>query len=108
MLPSQYLLRTPGFLTSTLLSAYYPTIRSRLPFHTGPALPFLNPLQALGPRQLLLSAMTLIWAGRLGSFLTARIGKHGKDSRFDEIKKDKIKFSAAWYTDKHLLPHFES
>ncbi len=85
-----------GFITSTVLSAYYPTIRSRLPFFTGPALPFINPLQALGPRQLLLSAMTLVWAGRLGSFLAARIGKHGKDSRFDEIKKDKLKFSGAW------------
>jgi hypothetical protein len=89
-------LATSGFITSTVLSAYYPSIRSRLPLHNGPLLPFNNPLQALGSRQLLVSAMTLLWAGRLGSFLFARIGKHGKDSRFDEIKKDKLKFSLAW------------
>jgi steroid 5-alpha reductase family enzyme len=49
------------------------------------------------PRQLLLSAMTLTWSLRLGSFLVYRISKDGKDSRFDKIKKDPLRFAGAWF-----------
>ncbi|KAJ9098197.1 hypothetical protein QFC21_004526 [Naganishia friedmannii] len=94
-----------GFLTSTILSAYYPSFRSLLPVSfkfanvarpLDPAQRFGNPLTVLGGRQLLLSLMVLTWTSRLGSFLAQRIMKDGKDSRFDEIKKDPLKFSGAW------------
>ena len=47
---------------------YYPTVRSYLT--KGPSLPFKLPTTAVHhPRQLLVSAMMLLWAGRLGYFL---------------------------------------
>ena len=109
-----------GFLTSTILSAYYPSFRSLLPASfkfanvAAPIERFGNPLKVLGGRQLLLSLMALTWTTRLGSFLaqvrrrfgierlklihacTQRIMKDGKDSRFDEIKKNPLMFSGAW------------
>ncbi|KAI8590051.1 hypothetical protein BDZ88DRAFT_444100 [Geranomyces variabilis] len=48
------------------------------------------------PRQLLLSGMTLIWASRLGSYLFVRAINAGGDPRFDKIKQDRVKFSAAF------------
>ena len=47
-------------------------------------------------RQLLVSATTIIWAGRLGSFLFSRMLRDGKDDRFAKIKTNPIKFSIAW------------
>lgn len=81
-----------GFLSTTLVSIYYPYIRSQ-----GKITPstFLQ-LSRLAPRQALLSAALVIWSLRLGSFLAQRAIKAGGDSRFDEIKKDKIKFTGAW------------
>lgn len=84
-----------GFISSTLLSLYYPSVKSY--FGNGPRIPFdTNLLRAHHPRQLIASAMILLWAGRLGSFLFQRVLKAGKDSRFDEIKTSPAKFSVAW------------
>jgi steroid 5-alpha reductase family enzyme len=47
-------------------------------------------------RSLLLMAMVIIWAGRLGSFLYRRIQKDGKDGRFDDIKPSFIRFLNVW------------
>jgi len=47
-------------------------------------------------RQLVLTAMVLIWCIRLGSFLFARIHKAGKDSRFDKIKHRLPRFFNFW------------
>jgi steroid 5-alpha reductase family enzyme len=47
-------------------------------------------------RSLLLMALVLIWAGRLGSFLFMRIRKAGKDDRFDEIKISFVRFLNVW------------
>jgi steroid 5-alpha reductase family enzyme len=47
-------------------------------------------------RSLLLMAMVIIWAGRLGSFLYRRIQKEGKDGRFDEIKPSFLRFLNVW------------
>lgn len=64
-----------GFLTSTILSAYYPSFRSLLPASikfanvAAPIERFGSPLKVLGGRQLLLSLMVLTWTTRLGSFL---------------------------------------
>jgi steroid 5-alpha reductase family enzyme len=47
-------------------------------------------------RSLLLMALVVIWAGRLGTFLFRRIQKSGKDERFDEIKPSFFGFLNAW------------
>jgi steroid 5-alpha reductase family enzyme len=47
-------------------------------------------------RSILLLALVVIWAARLGSFLFRRIQKAGKDARFDEIKPSFIRFLSTW------------
>jgi steroid 5-alpha reductase family enzyme len=47
-------------------------------------------------RSILLLALVMIWAARLGTFLFRRIHKAGKDARFDEIKPSFIRFLNAW------------
>jgi steroid 5-alpha reductase family enzyme len=54
----------------------------------------------LGPvvdgRSILLLALVVIWAARLGTFLFRRIRKAGKDARFDAIKPSFIRFLTTW------------
>lgn len=50
----------------------------------------------LDARATVVGAMVLVWALRLGSFLFRRIQREGKDSRFDEIKTDPVRFLMAW------------
>ncbi len=47
-------------------------------------------------RAIVVAAMVAIWAVRLGSFLFARIGRDGHDSRFDRIKVNPARFLVAW------------
>lgn len=47
-------------------------------------------------RALLLWALVVVWAVRLGSFLFRRIQKAGRDDRFDDIKPSFIRFLNAW------------
>lgn len=47
-------------------------------------------------RSLLLLALVVIWAGRLGTFLYKRVHKVGKDGRFDEIKRSFPRFLMTW------------
>jgi steroid 5-alpha reductase family enzyme len=47
-------------------------------------------------RSILLAALVMIWAIRLGSFLFGRIRKAGKDDRFDEIKPSFFRFLNTW------------
>ena len=47
-------------------------------------------------RALILAALVIIWAARLGSFLFNRIRKAGKDDRFDELKPSFIRFLNVW------------
>lgn len=42
------------------------------------------------------AVMVAVWAVRLGSFLFARISKDGKDSRFDKIKTNPLRFLMTW------------
>ncbi len=51
---------------------------------------------AVDGRALLLWALVVIWALRLGTFLFGRIRKAGKDDRFDEIKPSFIRFLNVW------------
>jgi steroid 5-alpha reductase family enzyme len=47
-------------------------------------------------RSILLAALVIIWALRLGYFLFTRIQKAGKDDRFDEIKPLFVRFLNVW------------
>jgi steroid 5-alpha reductase family enzyme len=47
-------------------------------------------------RSLLLLALVVIWAGRLGTFLFQRVRKAGKDARFDELKTSFARFLNTW------------
>eukprot|EP00128_Syssomonas_multiformis_P006237 Colp12_sorted_trinity150504_noHs@750 len=40
--------------------------------------------------------MVLLWAFRLGSFLFTRILKDGRDTRFEKIKPNPVRFLVAW------------
>ncbi|KAG5354141.1 hypothetical protein C0989_007504 [Termitomyces sp. Mn162] len=82
-----------GFLSTTFVSLYYPSLKAKfLDGIPGP----LPALSSFAPRQLLLSAALGIWTARLGSFLALRAVKAGGDSRFDEIKTQPAKFTGAW------------
>lgn len=50
----------------------------------------------LDPRNIILTILVVIWAGRLGSFLFARNRRSGTDDRFDEIKTSKLRFLSVW------------
>lgn len=47
-------------------------------------------------RSILLWALVIIWAIRLGTFLFTRIQKAGKDDRFDELKPSFTRFLNVW------------
>jgi len=47
-------------------------------------------------RSILLLALVVIWAARLGTFLFRRIHKAGKDARFDELKPSFLRFLNTW------------
>ena len=51
---------------------------------------------AADARSLLLLVLVLIWAVRLGTFLSRRTHKAGKDARFDEIKPSFVRFLLTW------------
>ncbi len=50
----------------------------------------------LDARALIVAAMVIIWAVRLGTFLFRRIRKDGRDGRFDEIKTSPLRFFMTW------------
>ena len=52
--------------------------------------------QVIDARSILLLALVVIWAARLGTFLFRRIQKAGKDARFDELKPSFVRFLLAW------------
>jgi steroid 5-alpha reductase family enzyme len=47
-------------------------------------------------RDILLTVLIWIWAGRLGSFLFSRVKRDGKDGRFDRMKLDFWWFLMTW------------
>ena len=53
-------------------------------------------LSKMDGRSILLFALVLIWAIRLGTFLFRRIQKAGKDDRFDEVKPSFFRFLNYW------------
>lgn len=51
---------------------------------------------AAEPRALLIGAMVILWASRLGTFLFRRISASGEDRRFRAIKTDFLRFLMTW------------
>ena len=51
---------------------------------------------AIDGRSILVLALVVIWAARLGTFLFRRVHKAGKDDRFDAIKPSFIRFLNTW------------
>jgi len=80
-----YLLQTEKFFDLTGSITYISVIAIAVFFSTG-----------VDARSILLAAMVVIWAIRLGTFLFGRIKKAGKDDRFDEIKPSFIRFLNVW------------
>lgn len=52
--------------------------------------------KSLDLRAQIVAILVAVWAVRLGSFLFARIRKDGKDSRFDKIKTNPVRFLLTW------------
>jgi steroid 5-alpha reductase family enzyme len=46
--------------------------------------------------RVMLAAMVVVWAVRLGSFLFVRVRRDGSDGRFDKIKVHPLAFLATW------------
>jgi hypothetical protein len=83
-----------GFIICTLVSLYSPYLKERFWRENPNAI--YPPLDTFAPRQLLLSALVIIWATRLGLFLVRRVFKHGKDRRLDAIKVRPVRFLITW------------
>ncbi|KAI0806317.1 hypothetical protein BC629DRAFT_1437762 [Irpex lacteus] len=84
-----------GFLSTTLLSLYYPSLKAKFWQHLpGAVLPNITDF---APRQILLTTLMTLWSGRLGYFLVTRAIKAGGDSRFDEVKHKPLAFSFFWF-----------
>jgi steroid 5-alpha reductase family enzyme len=80
-----YLLQTEKFFDLTGSITYISVIAIAVLFSKG-----------VDARSILLAALVIIWAIRLGSFLFGRIKKAGKDDRFDELKPSFIRFLNVW------------
>jgi steroid 5-alpha reductase family enzyme len=80
-----YLLQTEKFFDLTGSITYISVITIAIFFSIG-----------ADGRSILLWALVVIWAIRLGTFLFRRIKKAGKDDRFDEIKPSFIRFLNVW------------
>ncbi len=83
-----YLFQTEKFFDLTGSITYISVI--------GVALCYSRYSAQLDARSILLAALVIIWALRLGAFLFGRIQKAGKDDRFDEIKPSFIRFLNVW------------
>ena len=63
---------------------------------TGVALCYTRYSVDLDARSILVAALVIVWAIRLGTFLFSRIRKAGKDDRFDELKPNFFRFLNVW------------
>ncbi len=63
---------------------------------TGIALCYTRYTVPLDARSILVAALVIVWAVRLGAFLFSRIRKAGKDDRFDELKPSFLRFLNVW------------
>jgi steroid 5-alpha reductase family enzyme len=63
---------------------------------TGIAVCYSRYSVPMDARTILLAALVIVWAIRLGAFLFSRIRKAGKDDRFDELKPNFMRFLNVW------------
>ncbi|MBI5943318.1 MAG: DUF1295 domain-containing protein [Chloroflexi bacterium] len=63
---------------------------------TGVTLCYSRYTVPLDARSILMAALVIVWAIRLGTFLFSRIQKAGKDDRFDELKPNFMHFLNVW------------
>ena len=80
-----YLRQTEKFFDLTGSLTYISVITFALIFSAG-----------VNTRAVLLWALVVTWAIRLGTFLFRRVRKAGKDDRFDELKPSFIRFLNVW------------
>ena len=80
-----YLRQTEKFFDLTGSLTYISVITLALLFSKG-----------VDARAILLWALVVIWAARLGTFLFRRIRREGKDDRFDELKPNFLRFLNVW------------
>jgi steroid 5-alpha reductase family enzyme len=57
----------------------------------------LDKIELLSTRQIIVATLVLVWCTRLGTWLFVRVLKEGKDSRFDELKKNPITYAVPWF-----------
>ena len=88
----QWLVFVPAFLLKTERTF---DLTGSLTYILGTAMALLLSPLADG-RSMLLLALVVIWAARLGTYLFRRIHRAGKDARFDEIKLSFLRFLNAW------------
>ena len=50
----------------------------------------------LDTRAVIVAALVIVWAVRLGTFLFRRVRRDGRDGRFDQIKTDPLRFFMTW------------
>lgn len=88
----QWLVFIPAFL---LQSEKFFDLTGSLTYITVATLSvLLSPV--VDDRAILVMALVLVWAARLGTFLFNRILEEGKDSRFDDIKPSFLRFLNTW------------
>jgi steroid 5-alpha reductase family enzyme len=88
----QWLVFIPSFLQQT--EKYFDLTGSLTYITVSVAAVLLAP--TVDGRALLLLALVVIWAGRLGTFLFRRIRRDGKDGRFDDLKPSFWRFFNVW------------
>jgi len=87
----QWLAYVPSFLRQT---EHYYDMTGAVTYATVVLLAAAS--SAPDARGWLITALVLIWSGRLGSFLFMRVRRSGKDSRFDDLKPYWGRFLMAW------------
>lgn len=87
----QWLVFVPSFLGQT---EHYYDLAGALTYAS--AILLAAGLGSPDARGWVITALVLIWCGRLGSFLFLRVKRSGKDGRFDDIKPHWGRFFMAW------------
>ena len=88
----QWLAFVPSFAAQT--ERYFDLIGSLTYISITVAIVLVTP--GVDARALLLAALVLAWAARLGTFLVRRVHKAGKDERFDDLKPSLVRFLNVW------------
>lgn len=88
----QWLCFVPAYICQT--EKYYDLVGSLTYITIAISALFLS--DSADARSLLIAALVVVWAMRLGSFLFLRILADGHDGRFDRIKPNPVRFFTTW------------